>query len=244
MAEPRIDVVPDHETMSQRAADVVTATLRAKPDAAISLPTGSTPERMFEIIAERARAQVVDLSRFQLFCLDEYIGQSRDDPNSLTHWLFEKFVEPAGMPQEHVHALPTQAVDLDAAAASYEQEISDAGGLELAVLGIGGNGHIAYNEPDSAATSRTRVVRLTPESLSQAEGYFAGQQVPDVAMTVGVATLLEARAIVLIASGAGKAEIIRRAFREPMSADVPASWLRLAPEKVTVILDEAVAALL
>ncbi len=106
------------------------------------------------------------------------------------------------------------------------------------------NGHIAYNEPGSAADSRTRVIDLAQESIDQAAGYFHGASVPTKAMTVGVGTLLESERIVLIAAGAGKAEIIRQALRDPMSADVPASWLRLAPERVTVILDEAAAALL
>jgi glucosamine-6-phosphate deaminase len=141
-----------------------------------------------------------------------------------------------------VHTLPTLAADHAAAAAAYEAEITAHGGLDLAVLGIGGNGHIAYNEPGSAADSRTRVVDLTPESLAQADGYFDGLPVPNRAMTVGVGTLLEARRLVLIAAGENKAEIMRQALREPMSSAVPASWLRLVPEKVTVILDEAAAA--
>lgn len=242
--EPKIIRVADAEAMSLLAADIVCETLKRRPGAAISLPTGSTPELMFAELANRAKAGVVDLTQFQLFCLDEYVGKSKNDPNSLTHWLFGKLVEPAGIPSANVHMLPTQQSDLEAAAADYEAEIVAAGGLELAVLGIGGNGHVAYNEPGSTADSRTRVVDLTAESLAQADGYFGEGKVPNTAMTVGVGTLLEARNLVLIASGSAKAEIMRRALREPMSVEVPASWLRLAPEKVTVIVDDAAAALL
>lgn len=244
MTEPEIIVVPDAAAMSQHAADEVTATLRRKPGAAISLPTGSTPEGMYDQIAQSARNGEVDLSQVQLYCMDEYLGKSGNDDNSLTSLLLKHFVVPAGIPLEHFHTLPTLDPDVHAAAERYENEIAAAGGLDLVVLGIGGNGHIAYNEPGSAAGSRTRVIDLTPESLAQADDYFAGKPVPDKAMTIGVGTLLDAKRIILIASGAGKAEIMRQALREPMSADVPASWLRLAPEKVTVILDEAAAALL
>lgn len=242
--EPTLKIVPDHEAMSELAADIVAETLTSDPEAAISLPTGSTPVGMFESLIRRSRAGEIDLTRFHLFCLDEYLGVSVDNPNTLTAWLFRTFVNPAGIPIAHVHTLPVTAEDPAAAAASYEREIVAAGGLRLAVLGIGGNGHIAYNEPGSSADTRTRVLDLTQESIDQAAGYFDGATVPRQAMSVGVATLLDAEKIVLIVSGEGKQEILRAALRDPMSADVPASWLRLRPERVTVIADEAAAGLL
>lgn len=239
--EPTLIIVPDHEAMSEMAADIVVATLNANPNAAISLPTGSTPVGMFESLIRRSQAGEVDLTRFQLFCLDEYLGVSPDNPNTLTSWLFRTFIVPAGIPADHVHTLPVLAEHTASAAASYEDDIASAGGLQLAVLGIGGNGHIAYNEPGSPADSRTRVLDLTQESIDQAAGYFGGASVPRQAMSVGVGTLLEAERIVLIVSGAGKQEILRATLHGPMTADVPASWLRLQPEKVTVIADEAAA---
>lgn len=237
-------IVSDHDAMSVMAADVVAETLGANPRAAISLPTGSTPVGMFEELIRRSHQGTVDLSQFQMFCLDEYLGVSPNNPNTLTSWLFRTFIVPAGIPAENVHTLPVTAANTTAAAASYEEAIVTAGGLQLAVLGIGGNGHIAYNEPGSEADSRTRVVDLTEESIAQAAGYFDGATVPRQAMTVGVGTLLEAEQIVLIASGEAKQKIIREALQGPLSADVPASWLRLQPDKTTVIIDEAAARLL
>jgi glucosamine-6-phosphate deaminase len=105
------------------------------------------------------------------------------------------------------------------------------------VLGLGANGHVAYNEPGSGADSRTRVLTLTPESVSQAAGYFAGRTVPTQAMTIGIGTLLEAGKIVLLVTGAAKAAILRRTLHEPMTSEVPASWLRLAGNRLTVIAD-------
>lgn len=243
-AEPKLVIVEDAAAMSSAAADRVVEVLAKHPEAAISVPTGSTPVGMFEELIARQDRGEVDLARPQFFCLDEYLGLTEADPNSLTGWLTGVFLGPARIPADHVHTLPTTALDLVAAAASYERAIQDAGGLELAVLGLGPNGHIAYNEPGSLADTRTRVVDLTPGSVAQAAGYFAGKTVPSQAMTVGVGTLLEARDIVLIVTGAAKAEILRKALRDPMSAEVPASWLRVVPEKVTVIADRAAASLL
>lgn len=242
--EPTLVVVRNAEAMSAMAAEIVAGVLSDRPTAPISLPTGNTPVGMFEKLIEGSENGTIDLSQFQLFCLDEYLGVTPDDPNTLTTWLKRTFIEPAGIPMAHVHTLPVDDPDPAAAAKRYDDAIAKAGNLALAVLGIGNNGHIAYNEPGSTADSRTRVIDLAQESIDQAAGYFHGASVPTKAMTVGVGTLLESERIVLIAAGAGKAEIMRQALRDPMSADVPASWLRLAPERVTVILDEAAAALL
>lgn len=242
--EPTLVVVNDADEMSGLAAEIVADVLTVRPSAPISLPTGSTPVGMFERLIAATHGGELDLTRFQLFCLDEYLGVTPDNPNTLTAWLKRTLIEPAGIPMENVHTLPVDDPDPSAAARRYDASIGDAGNLALAVLGIGNNGHIAYNEPGSEADSRTRVVDLTQESIDQAAGYFDGASVPTKAMTVGVGTLLESDRIVLIAAGSGKVEIMRRALREPMSADVPASWLRLVPEQVTIILDVAAAALL
>ena len=241
---PQIVVVPSDQEMSRLAADAVQAVLQEKPDAAISLPTGSTPLGMFGELIERQQTGAVDLTLMQFFCLDEYLGVSTEDPNTLTNWLMRSFILPAGIPLDHVHTLPVLDPYPDSAARQYEEEIGQRGGLELVVLGIGNNGHVAYNEPGSASDSRTRVVDLTDESIDQARGYFDGATVPTRAMTVGIGTLLEARRLLLIASGEGKQEILRKTLLEPMTDKVPASWLRLDPERLTVIADEAAGALI
>lgn len=239
MREPNVVVLADAAAVARAGADAVADVVRGKPGAAISVPTGSTPLPMFAELIERVRRGELDLSRAQLFCLDEYVGVGADEPNSLTGWLRRVFADPAGIPAEHMHALPSTAADLEEGLRRYEAELAARGGLELAVLGLGGNGHIAYNEPGSAADSRTRVLTLTAESVTQAARYFEGRTVPTQAMTVGVGTLLEARRIVLIVTGSAKAEILRRTLYEEMTDEVPASWLRLAGERLTVIADEA-----
>jgi glucosamine-6-phosphate deaminase len=197
---------------------------------------------MFAELVRRVDRGELDLSRIHVFCLDEYLGVTADEPNSLTGWLQREFLGPARIGPAQVHPMPAADPDPVAAAARYEAALVARGGLDLAVLGLGPNGHVAYNEPPSAPDSRTRVIELSPESIAQASAYWRETQpIPSRAMTIGVGTLLEARRIVLIVAGAGKAEILRHALEEPMSAEVPASWLRLAGERVTVIADAAAA---
>lgn len=238
----KLTVVPDADAMSETAADIVAETVAAKPDAVVSVPTGSTPLGMFDLLAERAARGAIDLSHIELFCLDEYVGVSPNDPNSLTGWLQRALIERVGIPPHHIHPLPATASDIPAAAQHYERDLANLGGLDLAILGLGPNGHIAYNEPGSEADSRTRVVPLTPDSVTQAAAYWQGAvDIPDTAVTIGVGTLLEASQIVLLVSGNAKADMLHRTLEEPMSAEVPASWLRKAGHRFHVVADVAAA---
>jgi len=226
------------------AADRVAAVLLRDLSAAISLPTGSTPLGMYREILRRVDRGEMDISQMNLFLLDEYVGQTKEDEASLTNWLEKEFLGP-GKIHDHVHYVPSADPDPAAAAARYDAELASRGGLNLAVLGLGPNGHIAFNEPGSAHDSRTRIVTLTPESRNQSSAYWDGRaEIPELAMTVGVGTLLEADQIVLIVTGESKAEILRKALEEPMTAEVPASWLRLASERLEVIADRAAASAL
>ena len=241
MTAPRLIIVPDPVEMGRLAADLLTETIARHPAAAIALPTGNTPLPLFAEIVARVERGTLDLSRAHVFCLDEYIGVAPDDPISLTGWLRRELLDRAGVPLARIHALPSLADDLNRACQEYEADLARLGGLEIAILGIGGNGHVAYNEPGTPADSRTREVALTPASVAGAAAYFPGRQVPTRALTVGIGTLLEARRLLLIATGEAKADILRHALVEPMSANVPASWLRLAGDRLTVVADEAAA---
>jgi glucosamine-6-phosphate deaminase len=237
--DPTVVVLSDADVVGNAAADIVAATVRANPRSVIAVPTGTTPLPMFAALIDRVTRGELDLSQIHLFCLDEYVGVAPSEPNSLTGWLTRVFIEPAGISMRNVHTLPSTDEDLAGAPGRYEADLAAHGGLDLAILGLGGNGHIAYNEPGSEANSRTRVIALTPESVAQAAGYFEGRSVPTQAMTIGVQTLLEARQIVLLVTGAAKTDILAKTLHAPMSDDVPASWLRLAGERVTVLADEA-----
>ena len=243
-SSPRVTIVDDYDALSRRAADVVVETVREHRTCAITVPTGSTPEGMYAELARRIRAGEVDFSNVTIFCLDEYVGRSPSDDASLTKLLKEGFLDPAGIPDENVHYMPTMANDPHAAAEAYEQAIRDAGGLELAVVGLGLNGHVAFNEPGSGPETRTRVVALTQESRDQNSAYYDGAEIPDKAMTMGLGTVLGARKIVLIVSGAPKAEIVHETLHGEMTSDVPGSWLRLVGDRLEVVLDRDAASAL
>lgn len=243
MAEVPIQIVRDYQAMSAAAAEIVAEAVRANPELVLALPTGSTPLGMFRALVEQVASGDLDLSRVTFFCLDEYVGVDPDDPNSLTGWLLREFMDPAGVRPDQIHMVPASADDPHAAVEGYEADLRAFGGLDLAVLGLGPNGHIAFNEPGSQRESRTRILELTPESIEQSSHYWSpGTPTPTTAMTMGVATLLESDRIVLIVSGDGKAGMLRRALKEAPSADVPASWLQTVAEKTLVIADEAAAA--
>lgn len=238
---PVLHVVADYDAMTARAADVVAGVVRSRPTAAITLPTGSTPTGLYRELIARAKQGSLDLSRMQLFCLDEYLGRAPEDEVSLTRMLIDEFIEPANLSEEQVHYIPSTADNPRAAADAYENEIVEAGGLDLTVLGLGPNGHIAFNEPGSPPESRTRVVDLTAESREQNSAYYGGAEIPAQAMTIGIGTILAARRILMIVSGESKAGMVRQMLEGPMTSDVPASWLRLAGSRYEVILDEAAA---
>lgn len=233
----KITVVADYDEMSEKAADIVSGTITAYPTCALCLPTGNTPLGMFRILIERIQSGRLDASRAHFFLLDEYVGIDADDPESLTGWLRTSFFEPAGIADEQIHELPAQSHDLAEAARQYEADLAAHSGFELAVLGLGGNGHIAYNEPGSLGDSRTRVLTLTDESIEQARGYFEGRTVPTEAITAGIGTLLEARKIVLLVSGESKAQILKDALFGPETEEVPASFLHRASDRVEIIAD-------
>jgi glucosamine-6-phosphate deaminase len=234
-------IAPTAEAACARAAELVAALLAARPTAVLALPVGATPRPVYAELRARHRAGGLSFARATAFSLDEYVGITRDDPRSFHHTLRDQLYDQVDLAAAHTHAPDGVAADLDAAATGYEQAIADAGGVDLALLGIGGNGHIAFNEPGSPFTSRTRVVALAPETRAGAAAGFGGADVvPTHALTIGVATILAARQCVLLAHGAGKAAIIARALEGPIGPDVPASAVRLHRD-ATVIVDAAAA---
>ena len=236
----KLTVVADGHALGEAAADVVARVVGAKPKAAISFPTGRTPLCMFDVLVARAARGEINLAEVDFYRLDEYLGLTAADANSLTGWLWSAFLSRIGANPDCVHELPTTAADADAAAVAFDRVLAARGGLDLSVLGIGPNGHIGYNEPGSAVDTRTRVIALTPESSLQAAAYWENTMpAPEQAMTLGVGTLIEAKESLLIVSGPDKAGILRRALEDPIGSDVPASWLRRQGSHLEVIADEA-----
>ncbi|MGB3327440.1 MAG: glucosamine-6-phosphate deaminase [Thermomicrobiales bacterium] len=237
-----VTVVDDYDLLSALAADAVSETLARTPGAALTLPTGDTPLGMYRELVRRIDAGELDFSQAQFFCLDDYLGATPEDEASLTRWLKQVFLVPARLPEAHVHYVPTTAEDPVTAAAGYDREIAHFGGLELAVVGLGPNGHIGFNEPGSGPEDATRVVDLQSATREQSAAYWDGKAaIPTQAMTIGLGTLLQAKRIVLIVSGEGKAEIVRATLEGPETTDVPGSFLRRAGSRLEVILDKGAA---
>jgi glucosamine-6-phosphate deaminase len=205
--------------LSRVAADHVAVLLARKPRAVIALPTGQTPLGLYAELVARAAAKRLSVAQARFFNLDDYLGLSVDHPLSYARFLREHFLTPAGVPEEHIRLLRGDAVGIEAECSAYEAAIAAAGGLDLAILGLGTNGHIGFNEPGSDWLARTHVVSLSQETrathLVQSQGRFA---IPQYGITVGVSTILAAREILLLVVGGAKARALaafRRGIADP-----------------------------
>ena len=205
--------------LSLIAADHVATLLSRKPEAVIALPTGQTPLGLYAELVARAAAKRLSAAQARFFNLDDYLGLSVEHPLSYAHFLREHFLTPAGVPEGHIRLLRGDAAEIEAECSEYEAAIAAAGGLDLAILGLGTNGHIGFNEPGSDWSAQTHLVSLSEETrathVAQTQGMFV---IPQYGITVGVATILAAREIVLLVVGGGKARALaafRRGIADP-----------------------------
>jgi glucosamine-6-phosphate deaminase len=206
---------------------------RAARPLALGLATGRSPREIYAELARLHRDEGLDFARVVGFGLDEYVGLECTHTQSFRRYLLERVVGPCGMDGASLRALAGDVAppQIDAHCAAYERAIADAGGLDLAILGIGRNGHIGFNEPGSARDSRTREVRLAAETREDAAAAFGGlDRVPERALAVGVATILDARRIRVLAFGERKRAIVRRLLDEPIGPALPATFLREHPD--------------
>jgi glucosamine-6-phosphate deaminase len=229
--------------MSAAAAAMVSDKLRAKPEVTFLLPTGTTPLGMYERLVALHRERDLSFARATFFNLDEYLGLPPDHPASYHVYMEENFYDLVDADPERVHVPDGSAPDPEAECERYEAAIREAGGVDLGVLGIGRNGHIGFNEPGAPFDSRTRVVRLTESTRRVNAEDFEGNRAPEKAITVGMATIFEAREVVLLASGANKASAVAEALEGEISDAVPASMLRRHQNSTFLLDQEAAAAL-
>ena len=239
MAEPHLVVVDDAAWLARVGADVVAEVVNANGPVTVVPATGETPVGMYaELAARRARGEI-DTRGVSIVQLDEYLGLERDDRRALFGWMDRTVLEPLAIADERVTKLPTEG-DVDAACAVFDRELDARGGIDLAILGLGTNGHLGFNEPPSAAGSSTRTIDLTPDTIAANARYWGSEgDVPTRAVTLGLRTLLDARRILLLVGGASKHAIVRRALEGPVGEDVPASFVRQARGSVTVVVDRA-----
>ncbi|HRP45945.1 MAG TPA: glucosamine-6-phosphate deaminase [Trueperaceae bacterium] len=235
-------ILPTAAHAERLAARLVADRLKAKPDLVLGCATGRTMEGIYESLVGLARAEQLDFSRAHTFNLDEYVGLGADDERSYHHYMEEKLFSRVNLREEHTHLPNGVAADLAAEAASYEQRIRAVGGIDLQLLGLGNSGHIGFNEPLSSLMSRTREKALAPQTRQQNAGMFGGdpEKVPPRALTMGVGTILEAREVIMVVTGAHKAKILATATEGPITSMVSATALQLHPH-CHVLVDEAAA---
>ncbi len=235
-------ILPDAQDLARLAADAVVRLLRRQPPAVLGLATGSSPLGVYRELIRRHRAGEVTFARSRAFLLDEYVGLPADHPQRYRRVIADEFEHHVDFAAGAVQGPDGLADDMPAACRAYEEAITGAGGVDLQLLGIGTDGHIAFNEPGSSLSSRTRVKTLTRQTREDNARFFGSvDEVPRHVLTQGLGTIAAARHVVLLASGEAKADAVRRMVEGPVSASCPASVLQFHPH-ATVLLDDAAAA--
>lgn len=225
------------------AADAIEELVTRKPEAVLGLATGSSPLPVYEELAAR-HAAGLDFSRVSGFALDEYVGLPEGHPESYRNVIRREFTDRINIDPANVHSPDGSAADIPAACAAYESAITAAGGVDLQLLGVGTDGHIGFNEPGSSFASRTRIKSLIEQTRRDNARFFSSlAEVPHHVITQGLGTIMAARHVILIATGAQKAQAVRDFVEGPVAAICPASVLQFHPH-ATVLVDEAAASAL
>lgn len=239
-----VHVADDAAHVGEVAANLLAVHLALRPSPVLGIATGSSPLTTYAHLAQLISSGHLDVRDTSAFALDEYVGLPPDHQESYRSVVDREVTTRLGLDPARVLVPDGNADDLDAACLDYEAAIRSAGGIDVQILGIGTNGHIGFNEPGTTFTSRTRVARLTASTRSDNARYFPSlADVPTRCLTQGIGTILEARSIVLVASGESKAHAVARALNSAPSLDCPASTLQNHPD-VTFVLDPAAAHLL
>ncbi|MEM1558606.1 MAG: glucosamine-6-phosphate deaminase [Thermoproteota archaeon] len=237
----RVIITKDYDEMSTRAARIIAEQVRRKPNSVLGLATGSTPLGTYRELIRMHREEGLDFSKVITFNLDEYYGLSPDQPQSYHYFMFENFFKHVNINPKNIHIPDGLAKDVKAFCEEYEKEIKKAGGIDLQLLGIGRNGHIAFNEPGSSLMGRTTLVALAEETIRDNTRFFKNEEeVPRLAISMGCGTIMEARRILLLASGENKAGAIAATLEGPVTSQITASILQMHPDAI-VIVDEAAA---
>jgi glucosamine-6-phosphate deaminase len=237
-----ITVFNTSEEMARAVARRVVDTLQEISELVLGLPAGRTPVGVYAELARLSAAGQTDFSRATAFALDEFVGIDHTHPASFHRFIREHLIDPVGLPRDRFHVLNGQATDLQAECDRYEAAIQRAGGIGLQLLGIGGNGHIGFNEPANELPARTHRVRLLEATRTASAALFDGDvtRVPHDALTMGVGTILKAEMVILLAAGEAKAASVERMVRGPITPQVPASFLQ-AHRSVEIYLERGAA---
>lgn len=237
-------ILSGSKQIGKLAADAIEELLRRKPNAVLGLATGSSPLPIYDELAARYERVGLDFSRASGFALDEYVGLPAGHPESYREVIRREFTDRVNIAPENVHGPDGTATDIPEACRAYEEAIAAVGGTDLQLLGVGTDGHIGFNEPGSSFASRTRIKSLIEQTRRDNARFFSGlADVPHHVLTQGLGTIMDARHVILVATGAQKAQAVREFVEGPVSAICPASVLQFHPH-ATVLLDEAAASAL
>ncbi|MDD3818736.1 MAG: glucosamine-6-phosphate deaminase [Actinomycetota bacterium] len=248
-----IIIKENYDEMSKCAADIIANCIKSKPSCVLGLATGSTPLGTYRELIKIHREEGLDFSQVRTFNLDEYLGIGMDlskpyeEDQSYARFMYEEFFKYINIKKENIYIPDGLTKEPEKFCQWYEDMIKKAGGIDLQLLGIGGDGHIGFNEPGSSFSSRTRVIPLTEQTLNDNyESFYRKAKIkkedmPHFAITMGIGTILEAKQLLMIASGKKKAKVIARALQGPVTTEVPASALQIFNGKVTVVLDREAA---
>lgn len=227
----------NYDEVSKEAAKIVAQKIRKKPDVVLGLATGSTPLGLYKELIRMHQNEGLDFSKVTTFNLDEYIGLPPSHNQSYHYFMQENLFKHINLNPRYIHVPHGMADDIDTFCEWYENEIKKYGGIDIQILGIGGNGHIAFNEPGSSLGSRTRIKTLTNKTIQDNARFFEStEKVPRYAITMGIGTIMDAKELILLANGLGKADAVKSSVEGSITAMCPASIIQMH-QKATVIID-------
>lgn len=235
----KLIVEKNYEDLSKRVAEIIKKEIRTNPKTILGLATGSTPIGTYQELIKAHKEEGLDFSKVQTFNLDEYVGLDGEHPNSYRYFMNEEFFKHININLENTHIPNGKVSNLESYCREYDKDIEKAGGIDIQILGIGTNGHIAFNEPADELSVGTSIVNLTDSTINDNSRFFDSMdEVPKTAITMGIGSILKAKKIILLASGKNKAEIMKKLLEEDIvSTNLPASFLLLHPD-VTIIVDK------
>ncbi len=235
-----VEVFEDYDAVSRRAAEIITTQIRRKPDSVLGFATGSTPLGLYKILIKNHLEKGLDFSKITTFNLDEYVGLAPEHPQSYHHFMWENLFNHVNVTPSRVFIPHGMADDIEYFCQWYEEQIEKVGGIDIQIVGIGSNGHLAFNEPGSSLGSKTRIKTLTGKTVRDNARFFDDpDEVPRQAITMGIGTILDARTILLVASGERKADAIKAALEGPVTGMCPATVVQMHRFAHVVIDGEA-----
>lgn len=231
--------VKDYNQMSDKACEIIADRMKEIEQPVLGLATGSTPEGLYECLIKLYKQGEVSFKNTTTFNLDEYVGLDKQDPNSYYYFMKDKLFDHVDISIDNVRIPNGAAPDLQQECDEHERAIKEAGGIDIQVLGIGVNGHIGFNEPGTSFSSTTHIVDLVESTIQANARFFDSiEEVPTQAVSMGIATIMESKEILLLVSGSNKADALAKLLHGEVSEDFPASILQ-KHEQVTIIADEA-----